>query len=336
MGWGNIYKRRMKVFAAALFIYLDYKALQHREKWTNKSKRAAMWERAHERNANRVLNLMIELEGLWVKLGQYLSTRADVLPDAYITLLRQLQDSLPPRPLKEVYRTIQNELGKAANELFLKFVEEPLATASIAQVHRATLKDGQEVVVKVQHEDIKAIILEDLKNAKAIVDWIAWAEPQYNFSPMIDEWCKEEPKELDFNIEAESTRKVAKNLGCRSDSASHTSTNRVDVRIPEIIQSTEKVLILEYMDGIRLSDSASLDAYGVDRQKVISEITRAYAHQIFVDGFLMGILIQEIFLLPRNHQTVQSCLILDLPSHCHMLLSKHWQKCFLHLLRETK
>ncbi|CAM8961311.1 unnamed protein product [Rhodiola kirilowii] len=288
MGWGNIYKRRMKVFAAALFIYLDYKALQHREKWTNKSKRAAMWERAHERNANRVLNLMIELEGLWVKLGQYLSTRADVLPDAYITLLRQLQDSLPPRPLKEVYRTIQNEMGKAANELFLKFVEEPLATASIAQVHRATLKDGQEVVVKVQHEDIKAIILEDLKNAKAIVDWIAWAEPQYNFSPMIDEWCKEEPKELDFNIEAESTRKVAKNLGCRSDSASHTSTNRVDVRIPEIIQSTEKVLILEYMDGIRLSDSASLDAYGVDRQKVISEITRAYAHQIFVDGFFNG------------------------------------------------
>ncbi|CAM8970193.1 unnamed protein product [Rhodiola kirilowii] len=288
MGWGNIYKRRMKVFAAALFIYLDYKALQHKEKWTNKSKRAAMWERAHERNAKRVLNLMIELEGLWVKLGQYLSTRADVLPDAYISQLRQLQDSLPPRPLKEVYRTIQNELGKAANELFLKFVEEPLATASIAQVHRATLKDGQEVVVKVQHEDIKAIILEDLKNAKAIVDWIAWAEPQYNFSPMIDEWCKEEPKELDFNIEAESTRKVAKNLGCTSDSAGHTSTNQVDVRIPEIIQSTEKVLILEYMDGIRLSDTASLDAYGVDRQKVISEITRAYAHQIFVDGFFNG------------------------------------------------
>lgn len=103
----------------------------------------------------------------------------------------------------------------------------------IAQVHRATLRDGQEVVVKVQHEGIKEIILEvsfwtliwvlrfcssfyaykpiiassilplqDLKNAKSIVDWIAWAEPQYNFNPMIDEWCKEAPKELDFNHEA--------------------------------------------------------------------------------------------------------------------------------------
>lgn len=78
------------------------KALQHREKWTSKSKIAVLWQKAHERNAKRVLNLMIELEGLWVKFGQYLSTRADVLPEAYIYLLKQLQDSLPPRPLEEV------------------------------------------------------------------------------------------------------------------------------------------------------------------------------------------------------------------------------------------
>ncbi|XP_065874682.1 uncharacterized protein [Euphorbia lathyris] len=173
MGWGNIYRRRVRVFAVAVMIYLDYKTVQQRDKWTSKTKRADLWEKAHNRNARRVLNLMMELEGLWVKLGQYLSTRADVLPPAFISLLKQLQDSLPPRPLQE-----------------------------IAQVHRATLIDGQEVVVKVQHEGIKSIILEDLKNSKAIVDWIAWAEPQYDFNPMIDEWCKEAPKELDFNSEA--------------------------------------------------------------------------------------------------------------------------------------
>lgn len=129
MGWGNIYRRRAKVFTMALVIYLDYKvsflitaycfdfkwmeillpfvlfllkAVQQREKWANKFKISALWEKAHERNAKRVLNLIIELEGLWVKLGQYLSTRADVLPAAYISLLKQLQDSLPPRPLQEV------------------------------------------------------------------------------------------------------------------------------------------------------------------------------------------------------------------------------------------
>ncbi|KAL6549715.1 hypothetical protein OROMI_020203 [Orobanche minor] len=107
MGWGSIYKRRVKVFTLAIVIYLDYKALQMKEKWTKKSKRAYLWEKAHERNAKRVLSLIVELEGLWVKLGQYLSTRADVLPPVYISLLRQLQDSLPPRPLKEVASLIE-------------------------------------------------------------------------------------------------------------------------------------------------------------------------------------------------------------------------------------
>ncbi|KAL3498205.1 hypothetical protein ACH5RR_040937 [Cinchona calisaya] len=288
MGWGNIYKRRMRVFTLALVIYFDYKALQQRDKWTRNSKKAALWQKAHERNARRVLNLMVELEGLWVKLGQYLSTRADVLPQAYISLLKQLQDSLPPRPLEEVCQTIQNELGKSMEELFMNFDEVPLATASIAQVHRATLTDGQNVVCKVQHDDIKAIILEDLKNAKSIVDWIAWAEPQYDFNPMIDEWCKEAPKELDFNHEAENMRKVSRNLGCSNKYDDDLPANHVDVLIPEVIQSTEKVLILEYMDGVRLNDLESLQALGVDKQRLVEEITRAYAHQIYVDGFFNG------------------------------------------------
>ncbi|KAG6387861.1 hypothetical protein SASPL_153055 [Salvia splendens] len=173
------------------------------------------------------------------------------------------------------------------DDLFLNFDNIPLATASIAQVHRATLRDGQDVVVKVQHEGIKEIILEDLKNAKSIVDWIAWAEPQYNFSHIIDEWCKEAPKGLDFNIEAENTREVSRNLGCKSNSDDN-DINRVDVLIPEIIMSTEKVLILEYMDGVRLNDSMSLQEMGVDKQKLVEEITRAYAHQIYVDGFFNG------------------------------------------------
>lgn len=287
MGWGSIYKRRMKVFTLAVVIYLDYKTLRLREKWTKSSKRDELWEKAHECNAKRVLKLIVELEGLWVKLGQYLSTRADVLPPAYIRLLKQLQDSLPPRPLEEVCQIITTELEKSMDDLFLKFDNIPLATASIAQVHRATLRDGQEIVVKVQHEGIKEIILEDLKNAKSIVDWIAWAEPQYDFNPMIDEWCKEAPKELDFNHEAENTRKVSRNLGCKSN-CDDNSINRVDVLIPEVIMSTEKVLVLEYMDGVRLNDSESLQALGVDKQKLVEEITRAYAHQIYIDGFFNG------------------------------------------------
>ncbi|KAL6873654.1 hypothetical protein ACP4OV_013736 [Aristida adscensionis] len=299
MGWGNIVTRRLKVFSLALFIYLDYKAVQKRVQWVSTVKKSAIWTKTHERNARRVLSLIIELEGLWVKLGQYLSTRADVLPEPYINVLKQLQDSLPPRPLEEVRGTIEKELGKPMSDLFADFVLDPLATASIAQVHRATLLDGKEVVVKIQHDGIKEIILEDLKNAKSLIEWIAWAEPQYDFNPMIDEWCKEAPKELDFNHEAENTRTVSRNLSGKTGSSNVSSA--VDVLIPEIIQSTDKVLILEYMDGIRLNDNDSLEAYGVDKQKLVEEITRAYAHQIYVDGFFNGDPHPGNFLVSKEH-----------------------------------
>ncbi|CAL1385289.1 unnamed protein product [Linum trigynum] len=286
--WANIYLRRLRVFTLAVLIYLDYKTLQQREKWTRPSKRAALWDKAHERNARRLLNAMIELEGLWVKFGQYLSTRADVLPRAYISLLKQLQDALPPRSLQEIHTTIKKELGRATDDLFSYFDETPLATASIAQVHRATLISGRKVVVKVQHRGIKTVILEDLKNAKAIIDWIAWAEPQYNFNPVIDEWCREAPKELDFNHEAENTKTVAKNLGCKNKDDNKKQDSKVDVLIPEVIESSERVLVLEYMDGIRLNDHVALEAAGVTKQRIVEEITRAYAHQIYIDGMFNG------------------------------------------------
>ncbi|KAD4384934.1 hypothetical protein E3N88_25102 [Mikania micrantha] len=276
----------MKVFSLALLIYIDYKSLKHREKWTCGSEKDALWEKAHERNANRIVKLIIELEGMWVKMGQYFSVRADGLPGAY------------PRFLKQ---TIQKELGKSMDDLFTSFVKTPLATASIAQVHKATLRDGQEVVVKVQHEGIKTIILEDLKDAKSIVEWIVWAEPKYNFNPVIDEWCKEAPKELDFNKEAANTRKVSKNLGCKQEFCEKNPEHRVNVLMPEVIKSTERVLILEYMDGVRLNDSDSLDSLGVNKKNIVEEITRAYAHQIFLDGFFNADPHPGNFLVTKSH-----------------------------------
>ncbi|KAF0918817.1 hypothetical protein E2562_026190 [Oryza meyeriana var. granulata] len=323
MGWGNTLTRRLKVFSMALFIYLDYKAVQKRVKWVSTSKKDAILTKTHERNARRVLNLMIELEGLWVKMGQYLSTRADVLPEPYINVLKQLQDSLPPRPLEEVHGTIEKELAKPMNDLFANFVLDPLATASIAQVHRATLVDGREVVVKIQHDGIKEIILEDLKNAKALVEWIAWAEPQYDFNPMIDEWCKEAPKELDFNNEAENTRAVSRNLSRKTGGESGGVSSAVDVLIPEVIQSTDKVLILQYMDGIRLNDNDSLEAYGVDKQRLVEEITRAYAHQIYVDGFFNGDPHPGNFLVSKE------------PPHKPILLDFGLTKCISQSMRQA-
>ncbi|CAI7747139.1 unnamed protein product, partial [Closterium sp. NIES-53] len=118
------------------------------------------WRRAHKRCAGSVYAAMVQLEGLWVKVGQYLSTRADVMPPPYLHLLRLLQDTLPPRDMSEVLATIEEQLGSPPSEAFSSFDHQPLATASIAQVHRAVLASGQQVVVKVQHAGIKEKILQ--------------------------------------------------------------------------------------------------------------------------------------------------------------------------------
>eukprot|EP00850_Spirogloea_muscicola_P013679 SM000094S24696 [mRNA] locus=s94:204833:212175:- [translate_table: standard] len=279
---GGLLRRRLRVYSLALGIFLDYKLTQKREKWCRtQQRRDALWEAAHDRNARRVYAAVVALEGLWVKAGQYLSTRADVLPEAYILSLQLLQDALPARPFEEVKETVERELGCGLADMFLDFDRVALGTASIAQVHRATLKDGIDVVVKVQHVGVKQRILQDLRNLRTIVQWVAWAEPKYNFSLVLDEWCLEVPKELDFVTEAENTRQVADNL-LRSRVQSCTE---VDVLLPEVFKSTEKVLIMSHMDGARLNDAAALDKLGVDKQALVEEITKAYAHQIYVDGF---------------------------------------------------
>ncbi|XP_031281159.1 probable serine/threonine-protein kinase abkD [Pistacia vera] len=118
MGWGNIYIRRIKVYKLAFRVFLDYKVVQIKAKWIEKSKRDGLWEEAHNRNGKRIVNLITELNGLWVKLGQYLSGRADVLPVEYITLLKQLQDSLPQRPVQEVVLLLPFNLNLRSRRLW--------------------------------------------------------------------------------------------------------------------------------------------------------------------------------------------------------------------------
>ncbi|XP_024537843.1 uncharacterized protein LOC9638949 [Selaginella moellendorffii] len=307
MAWGSALWRRVKVFRVALQVFLDYRAARKKAAGLPKEDQNLLWDRIHHRNAERILAAITELEGLWVKFGQYLSTRADVLPEAYISMFRQLQDSLPPRPIAEVSATIEKQLGKPLDELFLEFDRKPFATASIAQVHRARMKDGRDVVVKVQHQGIKECVLQDLYNARVIVEWVAWAEPDYDFGPVLDEWCREVPQELNFNQEAgtdismhslffisfiyfyfssspENTKKVAHNLKSWTKDGT-INIDFVDVLLPEVVQSAEKVLILTYMDGVHINDVAGLDRLGVDKQAAVETITRAYAHQIYIDGF---------------------------------------------------
>ena len=194
-----------------------------------------------------------KLKGFWVKVGQYLSSRADIMPPEWVDVLAELQDSMPPHPLEEVQSCIESELGRSCDELFSRFEDRALATASIAQVHRATLREsGLQVAVKVQHRGIKEIMTRDLKDLGVIVRAVARWEPDMDFRPVIDAWSEASQRELDFKIEADMTMQVRSNL----------EEAGVDVIVPKVYTefSSTRVLMLEFIEGFKVS-SVSLGAW---------------------------------------------------------------------------
>lgn len=201
-----------------------------------------IWDECHARVSKIVCRQMISLQGVWIKLGQFLSTRADVMPDAWIDNLKSLQDAVPREAWHDTARTLDECLGTHGLAAFGSLDREPLATASIASVHRATL-DGQPVVIKVQRRGVKAIIESDLRNLRFIVKRVAKENTKYDFTAMVDEWVEETMREVDFVNEALNTETVRHNLA-------HLDS----VKVPQVVRAkgvgpTRRTLVLEYIDG---------------------------------------------------------------------------------------
>jgi aarF domain-containing kinase len=291
--------RRAQVFYAATTVFADYKLCQWRcnQMDSNDVRVDSLWDEAHARNARFLCNQFLNLEGLWVKMGQYLSSRADVMPDAYLKELAKCQDSLPGRPFKDVKFQVEQELKRPIYEVFESIEEKPIACASIAQVHRAKLIGGKDVVIKVQHAQIAQRILQDLQNLETIGDTLKRLDPDFDITPVIREWAKEVPKELDFRQEALSMQRVERNLEPlgpqkiqHSEHGDKVSELVIDVSFPQVINGlvTEKLLVMTYIDGFKIDDKPRLDDHQADRSSLILNVTRAFAHQIFCDGFFQA------------------------------------------------
>ncbi|KAJ1541512.1 hypothetical protein HK405_010596, partial [Cladochytrium tenue] len=245
--------------------------------------------------------------------GQYISTRADVVPDPYIERLRTLQDSVPAKPLSVTVDTILQELRLTAlDEAFSRFDLVPLATASIAQVHRATLLHacdgvpaGAEVVVKVQHANVGRKVLQDLRDLRLLIHTIGRFEPDYDFSAIIDEarhpdsspffacalllllWSREVPKELDFINECRNMVEIEKAIDDHNAKFAGVPALHIDCGFPRAIDSlcSERVMVMTYIDGFKLTDKDGMAVSGVNLQSVVLNIIKAYAFQIYVIGF---------------------------------------------------
>jgi len=226
--------------------------------------------------------LATDLEAMgptFVKLGQLLSSRADLLPPAYIAALARLQDNVAPFPFEDVERIVTEELGVRISKAFADFSATPLAAASLGQVHRATLRDGRPVVVKVQRPDIHKQVLEDLESLAEIagvLDRRTKIGKRFHFSDMIEEFRKTLLAELDYRREANHLTTLADNLA---------SFERLVVPRPVPDYSTTRVLTMDYIEGIKINSLSPVALVEMDGDQLAEDLFKAYLKQIFIDGF---------------------------------------------------
>jgi ubiquinone biosynthesis protein len=229
--------------------------------------------------AQRIRMAVEELGPTFIKFGQIISTRPDLLPPDFITELSRLQDSVPPEPWEPIKACIEEELGQPIEQIFATFDPQPIAAASLGQVHAATLSDGQEVIVKVQRPDIERIIDVDLD---ILYDLARLAQNRtplgqtYNLVEIAEDFAFTLRGELDYRREGHNADRFRENF-----------SDEPYLYIPKVHwdYTTRRVLVLERIYGIKIDDVEALDAAGYDRYRVAMHSARMITKEILEDGF---------------------------------------------------
>ncbi len=236
-----------------------------------------------------------ELGPTFVKLGQLLSTRTDLLPEDYIEEFTKLQDNVQPLKFEIVRELVEQELKRKIEDAFSFFDATPLAAASIGQVHVARLLSGENVVVKVQRPEIRRLIDNDVSLLAFLAGMLEKYIPESRVigpTVIVDEFFKTLSYELDFVVEANNMSKMAEDMAVFSE-----------IVIPKVYKelSTNKILTLEKLEGIRVNDLKALDSAGVDRKLIVDVGARAFFKSVMIDGLFHGDLHGgNLFILPGS------------------------------------
>jgi ubiquinone biosynthesis protein len=220
-----------------------------------------------------------ELGPTYIKLGQVLSTRPDLMPADFVNELAKLQDEVPPFPFGEVKDVVEAEFGKPSEELFDELEEQPLASASIGQVHKARLKDGEAVAVKIQRPGIQKVIEVDLEIMLHLTTLAERHIKEFEIHrpvKIVEEFARTLEKEIDYNIEATHMQRIARQF-----------LDHPYVWIPVVFRefTTSRVLTTELIDGIKISKIEKLEAAGLDKKVIADRIVGLVLKQAFDHGF---------------------------------------------------
>ncbi len=267
--------RFIRAYTTTFQVIFSYLWLFWKAKLFGKGYRDANIDAVHRLNAKRVYETILELQGLFIKVGQLLSIMANFLPEEFRAELEGLQDQVPPRRFEEIRPRVEQELGGSIDAHFDRFEKDPIASASLGQVHDATTKDGKHVVVKVQHQDIDEIVRLDLKTIRRIMGIVQWFVPVQGLDAYYHQIKELLSQELDFELEANNIERIAKNFE---------KDLRVHFPVPVRELSTKRVLTSTFVEGKKLTDVSGLDAMGIDKKELAARLVRVYCQMIFVDG----------------------------------------------------
>lgn len=237
----------------------------------------AAWSSRERKNPLKLKEALEEMGPLAIKLGQLLSTRRDLIPPEILAQLVLLQDQVKPFDSNVAKQRIQDSLKADVNTLFARFDDQPLAAASIAQVHTAALHDGREVVIKVTRPDIRNQILQDFE----ILAWLGntlesrlEAARALHLTEIIQDYRQIILNELDLSIEADNTRRMR-----------HYFTGSTMMYVPEVYMDTKDVMVAERITGVPISDTATFDRLGMDRAQLAEKGLTIFFTQVFRDNF---------------------------------------------------
>jgi len=231
----------------------------------------------HTRSAQRLLELCQLNGGVFIKVGQHIGALDYLLPTEYVETMRVLHSKAPEMPLKDIYQVIREELGKDPEELFAKFDSTPLGSASLAQVHRATLFSGEEVAVKVQHKYVKRHSFVDIWTCHVLVRIVKAVFPQFEFMWLAEEMRKNLPLELAFTQEGKNAEKVASIF-----------VDTPWLTVPKIWWplTTDRLLVMQFCPGGQIDNLQWIQAQNIDVYDVSRKIGEMYSRMIFDYGYV--------------------------------------------------
>jgi predicted unusual protein kinase regulating ubiquinone biosynthesis (AarF/ABC1/UbiB family) len=269
--------RSSRIGWTALCVWWRYKRLVWWDRLRGKNPDDRDLHQVHQRNADQIFNTAVTLRGMLVKMCQVIGTRQDVFPREFVETLSKCQDRLPPRDFEVIREVVEEDLGGPIEATFSEFEPIAIAAASLAQVHRARLNNGEPVAVKIQYPDIEHIIRTDLAASRRVaVLYNRFDANPMDFIPLLDELQKHLRLELDFRREVESAERI-RSLFIDDPS----------VKVPEIYAeySTRRVITMEFVDGAKVNDPEGLAAAGVNLDGFMVRLMRIFNRMILGLGF---------------------------------------------------